>query len=205
MAAGFRQIASKRDSLTRQGFVMPDAAIDACCIIDLLASGDAEAILRASGFTWRLPSAVQGEVTYCRQHDPVRPGKTTDVPVDLSGMIASGLLTVCNPQTQQELDKFTQYATVFRSDGEAMCLALASERKWIVATDDRRAIRFAEQAGLTVVSCPQLVKAWVVATGPSQATLKRVLQDIQVLAQFTPNAKMPEYQWWVNELAKTNP
>ena len=26
---------------------MPDAAIDACCLIDLLASGQAEAILRA--------------------------------------------------------------------------------------------------------------------------------------------------------------
>ncbi len=31
---------------------MPDAAIDACCLIDLLASGEAEAILRSSGFTW---------------------------------------------------------------------------------------------------------------------------------------------------------
>lgn len=28
-------------------------------IIDLPASGDAEAILRASGFTWRFPSAVK--------------------------------------------------------------------------------------------------------------------------------------------------
>src|SRR5438270_4870866 len=111
------------------------AAIDACCLIDLLASGDAEAILRASGFTWHLPSAVQGEVLYRRQHDPAQPGKTINVPVDLSGMIASGLLTVCNPQTHQELDKFTHYATSFRSDGEAMCLAIAEERTWGVATD----------------------------------------------------------------------
>ena len=45
---------------------MPSAAIDACCLIDLLASGHAEAILRASSFTWQLPSAVQGR-------GPVRP------------------------------------------------------------------------------------------------------------------------------------
>ena len=76
---------------------MPDAAIDACCLIDLLASGDAEAILRASGFTWHLPSAVQGEVQYRRQHDPAQPGKTVKVPVDLSGLISSGVLTVCHP------------------------------------------------------------------------------------------------------------
>ena len=40
---------------------MPDAAIDACCLIDLLASGHVEAILRAANFDWHLPSAVQGE------------------------------------------------------------------------------------------------------------------------------------------------
>jgi hypothetical protein len=184
---------------------MPAAAIDACCLIDLLASGEAEAILRACGLTWHLPAAVQGEVQYRRQHDPDQPGRTIMVSVDLSPMIASGLLSVCNPQTQQELDQFTQYAAIFRSDGEAMCLAIARERKWTVATDDRRAIRVARQAGLTVVSCPELVKAWADATAPDQAALNRVLQDIQVLAQFKPNPTMPEFQWWLDELAKTTP
>ena len=184
---------------------MPDAAIDACCLIDLVASGNAEAILRACGFAWHLPSAVQSEIQYRRQCDPAQPGKTVNVPVGLSGMISSGVLTVCDPQNQQELDQFTQYAAMFRSDGEAMCLALAEQRNWVVATDDRRAIRVAQQAGLSVVSCPELVKAWAVATTPDHATLNRILQDIQVLAQFTPNANMPEYQWWVDELAKTRP
>ena len=184
---------------------MPDAAIDACCLIDLLASGDAEAILHANAFTWQLPSAVQAEVLYRRQHDPAQPGKTIDVPVDLSWMIASGLLTVCSPQTQKELDQFTRYATVFRSDGEAMCLALAEQRGWVMATDDRKAIRVAQQAGLTVVSCPELVKAWSDATGPDRAALNKVLQDIQVLAQFKPNPAMSDYQWWVDELAKSSP
>ena len=137
VAARLRQVAAERDSLIGQGLVMPDAAIDACCLIDLLASGDAEAILRASGFTWHLPSAVQGEVQYRRQHDPAQPGKIVKVPVDLSGSISSGVLTVCDPQNQQELDRYTHYATLFRSDGEAMCLALAEQRGWVVA-DHRR-------------------------------------------------------------------
>lgn len=184
---------------------MPDAAIDACCLIDLLASGDAEAILRACGFTWHVPAAVQAEVQYRRQRDPVQPGQTIIVPVDLSPLVNSGLLTLCSPQTQQELDQFTQYATIFRSDGEAMCLAIAGERNWTVATDDRRALRIAQQAGLAVVSCPELVKAWADATRPDQGEINRVLQDIQVLAQFQPNATMPEFQWWTDELAGTTP
>jgi hypothetical protein len=184
---------------------MHDADIDACCIIDLLASGHAEAILRASGFRWHLPSAVQGEVQYCRQHDAAQPGKTVTVPADLSGLISSSMLTVCNPENQQELDRFTHYASVFRSDGESMCLAIAEQRKWVVATDDRKAIRVARQVGLTVVSCPALVKAWADATGPDQAVLIRVLQDIEILAQFKPNPSMPEYHWWVGQLARASP
>jgi hypothetical protein len=184
---------------------MPNATIDACCLIDLLASGDAEGILRASTFTWHLPSAVQVEVQYCRQFDPTQAGKTITVPADLAGMISSGVLTVCDPQTQQELDQFTRYAAIFRSDGEAMCLAIAEQRNWVVATDDRKAIRVAQLAGMTVASCPVLVKAWADATGPKQAVLTRVLQDIQVLAQFKPNPAMPEYHWWVDEVAKGIP
>src|SRR5262249_30025502 len=184
---------------------MPDAALDACCLIDLLASGDAEAILRASGFMWHLPSAVQGEIRYRRQHEPAQPGKVVTVPADLSGLISSGSWTVCDPENQQELDRFVHYATLFRSDGESMCLALAEKRGWVVATDDRKAIRVARQAGLVVVSCPALVKAWADGTGPDQAALNKVLQDIEVLAQFKLNPSMPEYQWWADQLAKAGP
>ena len=184
---------------------MADAAIDACCLIDLLASGETEAILHSSGFTWHLPSAVQGEIQYRRQYDPTQPGKTVNVAVDLSGMISAGLLTTCDPRNQQELDQFTRYAALFRSDGEAMCLAIAEQRQWVVATDDRRAIRVGKQAGLTVVSCPELVKAWAKATGPDPAALRTALQDIEVLAQFKPISTMPEYQWWLHEFAKKRP
>ena len=184
---------------------MPLAAIDSCCMFDLLASGRAEAILRASGLSWQLPSAVQAEIQYLRQHDPAQPGKFVRVPADLSGLISSGVLAACVPKNKQELDRYTHYATVFRSDGESMCLALAEQRGWSIATDDRKAIRVAQQKGLTVVCCPELVKAWADATAPSQAVLQKVLQDIQVLAQFQPNPSMPEYKWWVDELARSGP
>src|SRR5262249_19892022 len=151
------------------------------------------------------PSAVQEEVRYLRQHDSVQPGQGGKVAADLTGLIAPGLLTVCNPENQPELDRYTHYATLFRSDGESMCLALAEQRDWVVATDDRRALRVAQQVGLTVVSSPTLVRAWAVAAGPDQATLNKALQDIQVLAQFKPNPSMAEYQWWVDEVTRAGP
>ena len=144
------------------------AVIDACCLIDLLASGQAEAILRATGHAWHLPSSVQAEVQYVRQHDPDKPGSYRNVPVDLTPFVTSGVLTLCQPDDAQEQAQYVHYATLFRSDGEAMCLALAECRGWIVATDDRRAIQVAQKAGLSVVSCPELVKAWADATRPDR-------------------------------------
>jgi hypothetical protein len=177
------------------------ATIDACCLIDLLVTGLAEAILRASGHTWRLPSAVQGEVKYLRQHDLAQAGAFVTVPADLTPHIASGLLIPCQPDDTQEQTRFVHYATQFRSDGEAMCLALSECRNWPVATDDRKAIKVAEKAGLTVISCPQLVKAWADATQPDPATVVRVITDIQTLAQFRPNPSMPDAAWWLNSLS----
>ena len=181
---------------------MSSAVIDACCLIDVLATGHAEAILRAAGCDWYLPAAVEGEVQYVREHDPAQPGQVLRVPADLSALKNSGVLQVCAPADQAEQDRFVDYATQFRSDGEAMCLAIAEQRGWAIATDDRKAIRVAGQTGLTVVSCPELVKKWVDVAKPDQATVRRVLEDIQVLAQFRPAAAMPWYQWWVDEVAR---
>ncbi len=84
-----------------------------------------------------------------------------------------------------------------------MCLAIAESRGWIVATDDRKAIRVGKAAGLTVISCPELVKTWSDKVQPSDSVLRQTLQDIQFLAKFAPNASMPCHKWWSDQLAKT--
>jgi predicted nucleic acid-binding protein len=172
------------------------AVIDACCLIDLLVSGLAGEILRANAFNWHLPIAVKDEVRYIRRYDPTQPGALINEPADLSPHLTSGLLTSCQPVDPPEEARFVHYAAQFRSDGEAMCLALAESRGWTVATDDRKATRIAAGAGLTVISCPQLVKAWADAGRPTQAVLAQVLADIETLAQFRPNSSMPESVWW---------
>ena len=176
------------------------AIIDACCLIDLLASGRAEEILRATRFAWHLPAAVQGEVQYVRQHDPAQPGHFIAVPADLTPLLSSGVLTLCQPDDLQEQARFVDYAARFRSDGEAMCLAIAEARGWPVATDDRKAIRVACQAGLTALSCPELIKAWAVTIRPDRTTLIRVLTDIQTFAHFRPTPTMPEADLWIRQI-----
>jgi len=185
--------------VTRKRRASTPALIDACCLIDLLASGQMEAILQATGYAWHLPDAVKAEVQFVRRHNPARPGSFLNAPGDLSPHLNSGLLAACQPTASQEQILIVQYAAQFRSDGEAMCLAIAEARGWVVATDDRKAIRIAEKGGLTVISCPQLVKTWVDATRPDTALVVQVLTDIQTLAQFRPNSTMPESDWWTGQ------
>jgi hypothetical protein len=180
------------------------AVIDACCLIDLLASGQAEAILRATGHAWHLPAAVQAEVRYVRQHDPDNPGTYKNTPADLSPLVKSALLTTCQPDNPHEEARYVHYATIFRSDGEAMCLALGECRGWIVATDDRRAVKTAKQARLSVITCPELVKAWADTNRPSETRIFQVLSDIQTLAQFRPSPEMPEASWWLERVETGN-
>ncbi len=67
---------------------MSSAAIDACCLIDLLVTGHVEGILSAAGLDWHLPSAVESEVQHIRQHDLTQPGQFLKVAVDLSPLTA---------------------------------------------------------------------------------------------------------------------
>lgn len=180
---------------------MTPATIDACSLIDLLASGHAEAVLRAGGHAWHLPVAVQEEVQFVRKLDPADPKKLVLEAVDLTPLVSAGVLVLCEPAVEAETDLFTQYAAIFRSDGEAMCLALAESRGWSIATDDRKAIRIGQEAGLTVLSSPQLLRTWAENSDPDQATVAKALKDIERFAQFRPNPMMQDYQWWLDQLA----
>jgi hypothetical protein len=159
-----------------------------------------EAILQATGYAWHVPDAVHAEVQFVRQHDPTQPGSFLNMPVDFSPHVSSGLLTPCQPSGSQEQTLFVQYAAQFRSDGEAMCLAIAQSRGWLVATDDRKAIRIGKGMGLAVISCPELVKKWADSSKPSAHELLQVLVEIQTLAKFLPNSAMPESAWWMKKV-----
>jgi hypothetical protein len=186
--------------VSRKRHTPTPAIIDACCVIDLLASEQMEAIFRSTGHIWHLPDSVRAEVQFIRQHDPARPGSFVTAQVDLSPHLNTGLLTACQPTGSHEQSLFVQYAAHFRADGEATCLAIAESRGWTIATDDRKAIRVAQQVGLTVVSSPALLNAWAVATNAGRGTIAQVLTDIQTLARFQPSPSMPHAGWWYRQI-----
>ncbi|MBN1909338.1 MAG: hypothetical protein JW818_06340 [Pirellulales bacterium] len=141
------------------------------------------------------------ETLYILQPDQEDASKLVKVPIDLGRYTAAGLLHECDFDGHQEIELFVHMAAQI-GDGEAACLAISAKRGWTLATDDRRARRFAAESGVTVITTPELVKLWAEKTQASDEEIVMVLRNIQRFAYFTPRQNAPEYAWWTDCLGK---
>lgn len=180
--------------------------LDACCLVNLTATDALDTWLGELGLRWVLPEAVLAEAMFLRRRsaDPAVSGNTptadqTCEPILLDGHIAKGLLTVVRPETEVELAAYVAFAAQL-DDGEAMALALTQSRGWQLATDDRKAIRLAGEAGVPVLTTPAVLKRWVDRLSPSTAELGAALLAIRDRARFLPGGRDPLCDWWMEQM-----
>jgi len=168
-----------------------EIALDACVLLNLVASGRALAEF-AAAVSARLVvvTQVEREILWI---DPLDPDGDRER-VDLDPIIAGGDLHRVVMVTD-ELSRFVALAREL-DDGEAATLAVAESRRMVVATDDRKALRIV--GTLTpqpaVVSTAGLVRAW--ASGRDGAQVSACLRQIERRASFTPPASDPDTAWW---------
>ncbi len=182
---------------------MRDVALDACCLINLCAAGSILSVQSCSrlGLRLHIPNEVAAETLYILQPDADDAGRLVKHPIDLGWYTAASLLRPCALEGSDELELFVEMATRL-GDGEAACFAVAAQRGWILATDDRRARRLAAEAALTVMTTPELVKHWSETTHAGHQEIAAVLRSIQERAYFAPRAGAPEADWWARCLGK---
>ena len=171
--------------------------LDACVLINLLASEEAEDILRASGKECRICVVVEKESFYLRPDDPQAESFES---VKLDWLIKSSLLRLCDVEGDNEATLYVDYARRL-DDGEAMSLAIAESRGYILATDDRKARRiFLESVGDSkcLTSTPELIRGWAERRSVPPARLKAALTRIQRNANFFPPRRDPNFAWWNN-------
>jgi predicted nucleic acid-binding protein len=174
---------------------MSERIIDACCLINVYASGKEASIFQACG-RFYLPEEVRNEVLRIRRVDEDDPTRLVPQDIDLGDAIAAGYIQTCQLDGQDELDAFVRYAMEL-DDGEASCLAIAASRNWTVATDDRKARRIAYENGIALTSTPELIQTWVAETSPDEATIVESLRNIERFARFRPRRTDPLHRWWV--------
>jgi predicted nucleic acid-binding protein len=201
---------------------MQDVAVDACCLINLLAAGpilsptgsrsprrkkkaaSAEPVEtpHGLGLILHVPTKVTQETFYLLQPGEREKDKLVKTPVDLAPFIESGVIHPCDLESGQETELFVQLA-IKLDDGEAACFAIAQSRGWLLATDDRPATKLAAQSGVSVITTPEMVKRWAKTTGAADANIATVLQNIQIFARFVPRRNSPEYRWWISKTSRS--
>ncbi len=170
--------------------------LDACVLINLLASGEIEGILHVAARDSLICSAVEKESIYLRTDDPHTPLEL----IELKPLIDSGLLTICHIEGAHESQLYVDYASAL-DDGEAMSLAIALSRGFIPATDERKARRlFSEAAGepWRLTSTSALVRQWAEAERIPVSRLKAGLLRIEQRARYQPPVNDTNHRWWID-------
>lgn len=172
--------------------------IDACVLINLLASGVIEQILRIAAQDLNICILVRNESIFLRNEADL----TELIPIDIQPYIDNGLINICDLETDEEQELFVNLAAKL-DDGEAMSIAIALSRSWDVATDDKKARRiFLEnvQTNQELTSTSSLIRQWVETENISENEVKSILLKIEKSARFYPAGSDANYQWWTDIL-----
>ncbi|NCO41253.1 MAG: hypothetical protein CO096_12460 [Armatimonadetes bacterium CG_4_9_14_3_um_filter_66_14] len=176
---------------------MPEGSLDTCCLLNLCAVGRVADWLPSLGWQWHVPEAVRGETLYLRTYGAE--GEPVNQEVDLQPDLAEGVLVECALDPGEETARYVQLAGSL-GDGEALALALAATRHWLLATDDRKARRLAGELGVPVITTPELARRWADNTGSTDVEIAAALCRVRDLARFVPGEGFPLRDWRVRHL-----
>ena len=161
--------------------------LDACCLINLDASGMLIEIIESLPFSAVVSSIVwEEEITVIEQ-----------IRGEAGKAIETQLIDVVEMQ-DDELEAFIEYAAYMGDDGESASFAIAINRNWAVATDDKGALNFLTSlnTGIKVCSTLELMQIWAEARGKSAAEIRQALLQVKEKGRYMPGKGHPLYGWW---------
>jgi len=169
--------------------------LDACCVLNFCASGQLLSIIESIPVQVAVTKVVQERELKTLQR--LEEGETEGI-LQFETAIAQSLLTIVDFELEAEVESFVNYAAILGDDGESATCAIAFHRGWVVATDDRGAMRFIrrELPHLEIISTLEIVKHWADKKCPEPSKLQDVLQKIKVKARYSPDRNHPLQGWW---------
>ena len=172
--------------------------LDASTLLNLLATGEAETILRCVPVARLVCTIAASAVLHLRNEDTAKPPD----PVSVKPLIDAGVLTSASLQTSEEELLFVQLAASLE-DGEAMSLALCVSRNYALATDDRKAQTIATAQSVPLIASSHLVLNWKKEAGIDRDKVRSALRLIGTRARFRPWRGYPEQNWWDDMVSGT--
>ncbi len=170
-------------------------AVDACCLINLLAAGKILVRQLTSKSAFMCQPLLRKSL--CIFSSPIKTSQKSlcGRKINLTELAQDGRIHYCDVEGSYEGELFVQFA-VKLDDGEAACLAIAKSRSWSVASDDRIARRLALEHNVPIVGTPELVKHWADAHSATDQDVAEVISQIEKFAKYVPRANVPVATWW---------
>lgn len=187
--------------------------LDACCLINLVATGRVEEILKALPHRFAVARyVVEEEVLEIDAEEGTEASATESGRVSLHPLLAElidkGVLEKFDIQSEEEEAELVRFAAEL-DDGEAHTCALASVRGARVATDDRKAIRVLrgdrEDQGKDeepVLRTSELLLSWAREHGLGDPEIGQIVQVIARRASFFPPRNDPHFERWMALLGR---
>ena len=118
-------------------------------------------------------------------------------PVGLTPLRNQGLIEVSSLSGEAEIRSFVDLASRL-DDGEARTIAMAINRNWGVATDEKKASRILREVApkIQIITTPDLVKHWTDIEGISDAEVAVVLRSVHKRGVYRPGRSHPLSGWW---------
>lgn len=174
--------------------------LDACVLLNLLATGVVREILPSAASRVFICDLVADESFYLRSDD----GPDELVLIDLQPHFHLGTIHPCALENDLENQTFVNFAAQL-DDGEAMSMAIALSRDMFLATDDKKARRIFLETGIDIdmlLSTSDLVREWAEANKLQDTEIKAVLVRIETIARYFPPSSDRNYVWW-NQVMKS--
>ena len=158
--------------------------LDACCVLNLCAAGQFLTILKSLPAEIVVTTVVQERELNTLQ---LLQEEENDAVLEFQEAIAQGLLKVVDFESEEEEESFINYAAIL-DDGESATCAIAVQRKWAIATDDRKAISFIQKEApyIQILSTPEIIKHWSEKQSIDSLVLSNVLNTIRIKGRYVP-------------------
>ena len=170
--------------------------LDSSVLINILATQQATEVLRVFRAGVGICAAVEGETLFLRSDDPTTPVER----ISLDSLLADGLLQRHDLRDEAEQALYVELAADL-DDGEAMTIAIAHQRGFAAATDDRKARRIAKQRfgdELVLLRTTDVIHYWAAIARPPKVTLRDLLRRIERIACYVPAKDDPLREWWAD-------
>jgi predicted nucleic acid-binding protein len=169
--------------------------LDACCLLNLYASGRFQEIAETFSQLTIADYVVQKEALFIRKQN-VNLETDDKEKVELEPFISSGLIRVISIKSKDENETYIDLASEL-DDGEAITISLAIHNHYAIATDDRKALRvISNLSSITPISTLELVKKWSDTKKIDDAEIKHVLLNMLFCASYQPSERGPLHNWW---------